>query len=439
MMLRPTSNQQLAPRPVSWTLALMGMLIAGSCVTGCGKKATDGATEAGKSGAQGAGAANAGTAAEPPKPPTPIDRSMLGAFKPLPKNFDSQTNPPSEPKLRLGHKLYFETRLSRSGTISCNSCHNLKTAGVDLQPTSPGHAGKLGDRNSPTVFNAAGHFRQFWDGREPDVEAQAKGPVLNAVEHGLKDAAEVEAILKAIPAYVALFERAFPQAGKNAVTFDNFAKAVGAFERKLVTPAAWDRFLEGDDGALSTEQKIGARLFVEVGCLSCHNGPLLGGTTYQKLGKVRAWPKLTDEGRKKETGMAADLHHFKVPSLRNVARTMPYFHDGTTADLGEAVKLMARHQLGRDLSDAEVSLLVGFLDCLTGEPPAEWTETPELPAQIEAKPSAAAVIPAVRTPPAAVEIAPRQPDSVPHAPPGPGSSPPPPLPPADHVPPPPEK
>jgi len=423
-------------------LVILSLAIA-LILSGCGKKATDGAAEnpaaGAKSGDKNGEDDNAAKAGETPKAHKPVDRAMLGAFKPLPKNYDSATNPPTPAKLLLGRMLFFDARLSRSGTISCNSCHNLNTFGQDFEATSPGHAKKLGDRNSPTVFNAAGHFRQFWDGREPDVEAQAKGPVLNPVEHGLKDAAEVEQILKGIPGYVAAFKRAFPKAGEKAITFDNFGKAIGAFERKLVTPGAWDRFLGGDDGALSNEEKMGARLFVEVGCISCHNGPLLGGTTYQKLGKIKPWPRSDDPGRKKVTGKAADLHVFKVPSLRNVAKTMPYFHDGKTVELGEAVKLMAAHQLGRELSDSDVELLVAFLGSLTGTPPQQWIAKPKLPPSPKDAPTGDEGAPATRAPKVKEVVQPRPPDQVPHAPPGPGSSPPPPLPAADHVPPPPEK
>ena len=332
----------------------------------CGKKSTD-----------------AKPTEEPEDKPTvikPIERSMLGAFGQLPKHFDSKTNPPTPAKLKLGQMLYHEGRLSRSGKLACNSCHVLTNYGVDGEPTSPGHAGARGDRNSPTTLNAAGHFRQFWDGREPDVEAQAKGPVLNPGEHGLKDAAEVEKILSEIPEYVEAFKKAFPESGDKAVTFDNFAKAVGAFERKLVTPAPWDKFLAGEEDAISAEAKEGARIFVETGCVSCHNGALLGGTTYQKLGKVKPWPRAEDPGRKKVTGKAEDLHHFKVPSLRNIAKTGPYFHDGKTASLEEAVKLMATHQLGKELDDIQLAKLMAFLNSLTGQADPKLLETPKLPA-----------------------------------------------------------
>lgn len=416
---RPARRASRARRDLGlWTAALLVTL------AGCGKQAgsPDPATQAAKPAAE--------AKAVDPADLEPIDKGMLGAFGKLPAHFDSATNPPTAAKLHLGHLLYFDKRLSRSGTLACNSCHKLDAFGVDGEPTSPGHAGERGDRNSPTVFNAAGQFRQFWDGREPDVEGQAKGPVLNPVEHGLKDAAEVEQILAGIPGYVDQFKKAFPEDGDKAVSFDNFAKAVGAFERKLVTPAPWDRFLAGEVDAITLEQKKGARLFVTTGCVSCHNGALLGGTTYQKLGKVKPWPRPADPGRKKVTGKDADLHMFKVPSLRNVAKTGPYFHDGKTAELGEAVRLMATHQLGKTLSDSETGLLVAFLRSLTGEPPAEWIATPKLPASgaAEAKGEGAepGAAPTAAAPakPAAAAVAPKDtPEAVPHAPPGEGSAP----------------
>jgi len=436
-----TTTSSSTFHPGAWLGGVL-TLVALLALVGCGKKDTSSApakgAEATKTTAKGAPQGE-DEQAEKEKPLKPIDRGMLGAFKALPKNFDSATNPGTPAKIRLGQMLYFDKRLSRSGTISCNSCHDLNKFGVDYESTSPGHDKKLGGRNSPTVFNAAGHFRQFWDGREPDVEAQAKGPVLNPVEHGLKDAAEVEKILSNIPGYVAMFQRAFPEDGDKAITFDNFGKAVGAFERRLVTPAPWDSFLAGDDKALTQSQKIGARLFVETGCVACHNGALLGGRTYQKLGKVKPWPRAADEGRKTVTGKAEDRHLFKVPSLRNVAKTMPYFHDGKTMELREAVQLMAIHQLGKKLGEDEVKLIESFLESLTGQISERLTRRPTLPASKgvkegmdkDAAPTKAKVV--KRKAPK------KRADVVPKAPPSPDDAPPPPLPPADHVPPPPEK
>jgi len=327
-----------------------------------------------------------GATAAPEAAKTPLEkaRDNAAAFAVLPANFDSETNPWTQEKEDLGRMLYYETRLSKAKDISCNSCHQLDKFGVDGEPTSPGFNHQRGTRNSPTVYNAAGHIAQFWDGREPDVEAQAKGPVLNPIEMAMPAAPEGVARLKAIPGYVEAFAKAFP-GEDDAVTYDNMAKAIGVFERRLTTPSRWDAFLEGKDDALTAEEIAGFVTFAEVGCMSCHNGALIGGTTYQKLGAVKAWPNLKDNGREDATKKAEDKHFFKVPSLRNIAKTGPYFHDGAVSDLDVAVTMMARHQLGRELEAAEVASIVKWLEALTGEVPTDYIAKPELP------PSAAAV------------------------------------------------
>ena len=216
--------------------------------------------------------------------------------------------------------LFFEPRLSKSQKISCNSCHDLATYGVDNQPTSDGHKGQMGDRNSPTVYNAAAHFAQFWDGRAADVEAQAKGPVLNPVEMAMPAEPVVVKVLESMPEYVDAFTRAFPD-DKKPVTYDNMARAIGAFERKLMTPSRWDAFLKGDQTALTPEEKVGFKTFIDAGCQTCHSGALLGGTLYQKMGLVKPFPRSADPGRAKVTKTAADQGVFKVPSLRNIEKT----------------------------------------------------------------------------------------------------------------------
>lgn len=297
-------------------------------------------------------------------------------FGTLPEVVESEDNPVTPEKVALGRKLYFEDRISISGTISCNSCHMLDSFGVDNEPTSPGHEGKRGERNSPTVYNAALHIDQFWDGRADDVEEQAKGPVLNPVEMGMPSEGFVNRMLKAIPGYRPLFEKAFPD-DEDPVDFDNFALAVGAFERKLTTPGPFDAFMQGDLDALSEQEQRGLATFMGVGCITCHQGPALGGTMYRKVGLVYPY-ETEDLGRYKVTGEESDEHVFKVPGLRNVARTAPYFHDGSVATLPEAVELMAHHQLGQELSDEQVADIVVFLTALTGEPPA-IASRPELP------------------------------------------------------------
>jgi cytochrome c peroxidase len=227
-------------------------------------------------------------------------------------------------------------------------------------------------------MNAFGHLAQFWDGRAADVEEQAKGPVLNPVEMAMPSAEVVVATLKSIPGYVTAFKKAFPK-DKDPVTYDNFAKAVGAFERQLSTPSRFDKFLKGDDKALTAKEKKGFKTFISTGCTMCHNGALLGASMYQKVGLVKAWPNQKDQGRFDLTKNEADRMMFKVPSLRNIEKTGPYFHDGQTKDLATAFKMMAEYQLGRQLSAEDTTAIVTFLGALTAEPAAEYLETPSLP------------------------------------------------------------
>jgi len=312
-----------------------------------------------------------------PTAPGPSPRALAAAFQPLPKVMGTPEQTP-EARVELGRLLYHDPRLSKSHQVSCNSCHVLARWGVDNEPTSPGHKGQRGGRNSPTVFNAAGHFAQFWDGRAKDVEEQAKGPVLNPVEMAMPEAPVVEATLRSIPGYRPLFEKAFPGQAE-PITFDNIAIAIGAFERTLVTPSRFDKYLAGDDTALTEEEKRGLVLFVQTGCTTCHAGAYLGGQMFQKAGLVKPWPNQKDQGRYEVTKNEADRMLFKVPSLRNVAKTAPYFHDGSVVSLEEAVKMMASHQLGRELSDADARTIVTFLESLTGEIPARLREAPTLP------------------------------------------------------------
>lgn len=305
----------------------------------------------------------------------PKHAALFGA---LPDRMDTDANPATPEKIALGRILYFDERLSKNHDLSCNSCHQLDKFGVDGEPTSPGHKGQRGDRNSPTVYNAALHVAQFWDGREPDVEAQAKGPILNPVEMAMPDAETVVAVLKSIPGYADLFTAAFPDA-EDPITYDNLALAIGAFERGLTTPAPFDRYVAGQADAISAEQVAGLDTFVSTGCTACHSGVGVGGGMYQKLGLVSPWPDLQDPGRGKVTGNEAENHFFKVPSLRNITKTGPYFHTGAVSDLGEAVRMMAKHQLGKELSDDEVTSIVAFLDSLEGTVDAEYTAKPTLP------------------------------------------------------------
>lgn len=312
-------------------------------------------------------------------PGAEIPASRLKMFAPLPDALESKQRPLSEAKIKLGRMLYYENRLSLSQQFSCNSCHALDKFGVDNQPTSEGHKKQHGDRNSPTVYNAAGHFVQFWDGRAADVEEQAKGPVMNPVEMAMPDEKTVVATLKSMPQYVELFKAAFPGEA-DPVTAGNMAIAIGAFERKLVTPSRWDRYLKGDTQALTPVEKAGFNKFVESGCSSCHAGAFVGGRMYQKLGMVKGWPNQTDIGRAKVTHRDGDKMAFKVPGLRNIEKTGPYFHDGSVASLEQAVKLMGEYQLGKGLSDEDVTSIVAWLKTLTGDLPAGYIEKPALPA-----------------------------------------------------------
>lgn len=314
-------------------------------------------------------------------PAVTVDPAKLAMFAKLPAHFGE---PADEPVWQLGQRLYHEARLSKNHDVSCNSCHDLERFGVDGAATSAGHKGQRGDRNSPTVLNAAGHMAQFWDGRAQDVEEQALGPILNPVEMALASEERALEVLGSMPDYVEAFEAAFP--GEGSLTWANVGKAIGAFERKLATPSRFDRFLSGEAEALSDAEKRGLNTFVEVGCTACHNGALLGGGSFQKLGMVKPWPQLSDKGRAAVTGQDADLHLFKVPSLRNIAKTGPYFHDGKVASLDEAVSLMASHQLGRELEPAQVKDIVTFLSALTGELSAGLAKKPELPASTDKTP-----------------------------------------------------
>jgi cytochrome c peroxidase len=312
-------------------------------------------------------------------PPAGMGPGMhMGMFAPLPDKVFSPANPLTPEKIQLGRMLYFDTRLSSNRDVSCNSCHDLATYGVDHSSVSTGEEGQHGTRNAPSVYNAALHVAQFWDARAPDVEEQAKGPVLNPKEMAMKSPAEVETVLRGIPGYVTAFRAAFPGEAE-PVTFDNMGKAIAAFERVLVTPSRWDKFLKGDSTALSSEEQLGFTAFRQAGCAMCHNGPTIGATSFQQLGRVKPWPDTHDQGRFEVTGNPRDRMVFKVPSLRNVEMTAPYFHDGSVKTLEEAIRMMGEHQLGIELTPQNVSSIAAWLRTLTGELPTELITAPELP------------------------------------------------------------
>ena len=281
-------------------------------------------------------------------------------------------NHPTLEKILLGSMLFFEPRLSASHAISCNSCHNLGLGGADAEPTSIGHRWQRGGRNAPTVLNAVFNTAQFWDGRAKDLEQQAGGPIVNPIEMGSPQSHVAEQ-LKGIPGYRDYFIKAFPSQG-DPITLANAQKAIAAFEATLITPnAPFDRFLAGDRNALSAKQQAGLALFMEKGCSSCHNGINIGGGMYAPFGVVEKpgaeFLPPGDKGRFMVTKTPSDEYVFKVPTLRNIALTAPYFHTGRSWDLRQAVAVMGTSQLGAQLTDDEVDKITAFLDSLTGEQP----------------------------------------------------------------------
>ena len=274
---------------------------------------------------------------------------------------DNPANPKTAAKIELGKKLYFEPALSASGQFSCNSCHNLSTYGVDNQKFSVGHKWQRGGRNSPTTFNSAFWSKQFWDGRAETLEDQAKGPPLNSVEMASADEKEVINRLKEA-GYAAEFKAAFNN-DVNALSYENMANAIAAFERTLVTPnAPFDQYVRGES-EISEAAKRGMNTLVEAGCTACHSGSLFTNNQFMKFSYG------SDMGVKEVTGKESDDHLFRVQSLRNVAMTAPYFHDGSAETLHDAVRIMAKVQLAKELSDNEVNDIVAFLETLTGESP----------------------------------------------------------------------
>lgn len=313
---------------------------------------------------------------EPPKLLRKVDPGHQALFRALPQVMDDPRVHLIEERVTLGRMLFYEPRLSKSGELSCNSCHPLDNWGVDNEPTSPGHDGQRGTRNSPSVYNAAMQVAQFWDGRAKTVEEQALGPILNPVEMAMPSEAAVVEVLQEIPGYVDAFAEAFPE--DPTITFEKVGVAIGAFERYLVTPSRFDAYIAGDGGALTSRERQGLDEFIAAGCPSCHSGPGFGGTMFQKLGVAAPYPS-NDLGRFEQSKRESDRYVFKVPSLRNVAKTGPYLHDGSVEDLSEVVRIMARHQTGREMGNDTVELIVTFLEALTGEPDPERIAKPELP------------------------------------------------------------
>jgi cytochrome c peroxidase len=284
-------------------------------------------------------------------------------IQPIPISFDYDTA-----KIELGKKLFFEPRLSKSGWITCNSCHNLSTGGVDNLPTSIGHKWMLGPINSPTVLNAKFNLAQFWDGRAKDLKEQAKGPIANPMEMASNNEFAV-GVLQSIPAYVQWFKEVYKD---EKITIDNVADAIAAFEETLTTPnSRFDAWLNGYDDKISESERQGYDLFKNKGCIICHNGVGVGGKSFQRFGNAKPYDKDTQTlGRYNVTKEEKDKYAFKVPLLRNIELTAPYFHDASTWSLSEAVKIMAEYQLGGTFTEDETDKIVAFLRTLTGDQPS---------------------------------------------------------------------
>lgn len=310
-------------------------------------------------------------------------------FSPLPKTAETADRPLTPERVELGRALFFETRVSSDGKQSCAQCHQPMFYGTDALAESVGNQGKRIPRNVPTVFNTALQFSQHYGGNRVDVEEQAVKALPSGLAYGNVDLAEAEARLRAIPGYRAMFEKAFPGEAE-PITAENWGLAIGAYERTLLTPAPFDRYLAGDTTAIDSKAKKGLDKFIGLGCAGCHNGVVVGGQMFQKFGLTGNYWELTgstekelfkgrDKGRFHDTKDEADAFMFKVQQLRNVAVTPPYFHDGAVATLPEAVRIMAKLQLGRDLGAGDVSDIVAFLETLTGDVPEHFANAPVLP------------------------------------------------------------
>ncbi|WP_292414252.1 MULTISPECIES: cytochrome-c peroxidase [unclassified Methylophaga] len=294
--------------------------------------------------------------------PVMADRLANEPIKPI------QTFIITEPdKVELGKKLFFDPRLSRSGFISCNSCHNLSMGGSDNLPTSIGHNWQQGPINSPTVLNSSMNLAQFWDGRAADLQEQAAGPIANPMEMAFSHSLAID-VLRSIPQYVAEFNKIY---GSDDITLDQVTNAIAAFEETLVTPnSRFDLWLKGNDNALTDTEIAGYQKFKQIGCVACHNGEAVGGSSFQRMGIMEPYQTENPaEGRIAVTGKDADRFSFKVPTLRNVELTYPYFHDGAYWKLEDAVDVMARLQLGQELKEQDIKNITAFLKTLTGDQP----------------------------------------------------------------------
>jgi len=313
-------------------------------------------------------------------------------FKPLPGNFATREFPITPERVALGRALFFDPRISVDGTVSCGRCHEPALYGTDALPLSIGNQNRVNPRNAPTVLNAAGEFVAHWRGDRMNVEDQASKALVGPPSFGQPNFPAAMARIEAIGGYLPMFQKAFPNE-KNPVTQENWGKAIGAYERTLVTPSPFDAYLKGNAHAISPAAQAGLKKFIATGCASCHSGVGVGGGMYQKFGVFEDYWKATgskniDKGRFDVTNNKADMYVFKVPSLRNVAMTAPYFHDGSVASLSEAVRIMGEVQLGKKLAPRDVTEIVAFLQTLTGALPDNFKAQEVLPpgAFVAAKP-----------------------------------------------------
>ncbi|MEF2073171.1 cytochrome-c peroxidase [Consotaella aegiceratis] len=316
-------------------------------------------------------------------------------FGPIPAQVsDVRGQPVTDAQVELGRMLFFDPRLSSSHIISCNTCHNVGTGGADNVPTSIGHAWQKGPRNSPTVFNSVFNVAQFWDGRAADLREQAKGPVQAGVEMASTPELVVTT-LKSMPGYVEAFGKAFPDAD-DAVTFDNMALAIEAYETTLVTPnSRFDQYIDGQDDVLNDEERHGLEVFINTGCAGCHYSSNFGGQDYFPFGVIEKpgadiLPE-GDKGRFTVTQTASDEYVFRAAPLRNVELTAPYFHSGQAWDLEQAVGIMASAQLGTEMSQEDIEAVSAFLKTLTGERPE--IVYPVLPVSTEETPKPEFMVP----------------------------------------------
>lgn len=365
------------PRTAVVSVVWLSLSLSAVATSGCDKKSDAPAQPTAPDPQRPSGPAD--NAAPAPKARA-FDPGQLANFQPLPAKIERPDNLLTEEKVALGRMLWFDARLSKGQDVSCNTCHDVAKSGADANALSTGTKKQKGTRNAPTIFNAAGGTAQGWDGRATLVEELALPHAAQASVMGLEEKALVETV-SSISVYVAAFKKSFPDA-KASITAETVSMAIAAYTRKLLTPSRWDEFLAGDQSKLTDDEKAGLGAFLDANCMTCHAGKYMGASQNQKLGVAKPWPAspaTADLGRFDITKQDIDRNVFKVPSLRNVVKTGPYLHDGSIASLEELTKLMARHQVGKDLTDAQAKSIVTFLGALSGEPPKDLVTKPDLP------------------------------------------------------------